>query len=220
MNKNLIFLIILSSIIGCTQESSEKSIVNKITKKDSIQSISHSSVSKINKEIDSVIIFQEFDSLSIDSILPIPNAQFFSELDTNIADYPDVIGEYIKTYFSLTKPKEGTAEPAPNHSEYPEGGFCEFTTEFGRVSIVENNGCESYESEITYVFNNYSLEEVTKIIKTLLPKVSIEGSIGWYNEKIYSIEGNYYKEYYDNGACLMDIIQGDDKILVSYGCSC
>ena len=154
------------------------------------------------------------------SVLPTPDSHFFSDLDENIDDYPDVIGEYIKTYFPITKPKKGTAEYVPNHPEFPKGGYCEFTTEFGSVSIIENYGCESYESYTAYEFNNYTIEEVTRVIKILLPKVSVNGSEGWYEEEIFSTEGNYYKEYYDNGPCLMDIIEEENKILVSYGCSC
>lgn len=144
-----------------------------------------------------------------DAVLPTPDSLFYENLNRESNGGSGIINKYIKTYFKLTKAKAGSRE-AIDHPEYPDGGFCEFRTEYNRVTILEEYGCDSYDFIQTYEFSNYSLKEVTRILKILLPKIATGvDDDGWHSEI-----------YYTEEMCSLSIFKKDNKVIVEYGCGC
>jgi uncharacterized protein YecT (DUF1311 family) len=136
------------------------------------------------------------------AVLPTPDSLFYANGDGSI-------DQYIKTYFKLIKARAGSREAIDN-PEYPDGGFCEFRTEYDRVVIKEEYGCDSYDFIQTYEFRNYSLKEVTRILKILLPKIATEiEDDGWHPEGFYTED-----------VCTLSILKKGNKIIVEYGCGC
>ena len=155
----------------------------------------------------------------IDTILPTPDSTFFNNLDSsriNNADY--VIEKYIDSYFFITKEKEVIEKASLNHTEIP-GEDCRYRTEYNSIAIEEDYGCDSYFQTTTIEFNNYSFEEVKRIIKILLPtKYNRENDHGNPGDSDGWNESDLDYNYNDN--CSLSIFKEENKILVQYGCSC
>ena len=153
-----------------------------------------------------------------ESILPTPDSTFFNHLDTNRLNNAEyIIEKYIGSYFILTKEKEVIMKAGPNHPEIP-GEDCLTRTEYGRIAIEVNWMCEDLFLTKTIEFNKYSLKEVKRILKILLPKeYNRENDKGDPGDDDGWNEDAYYN--YDD-MCALDILVENNKILVQYGCSC
>ncbi|NOR45326.1 MAG: DUF1311 domain-containing protein [Candidatus Delongbacteria bacterium] len=155
----------------------------------------------------------------VDTILPTPDSTFFSSLDSiriNNADH--VIENYINSYFDITKKKEVIEKASLDHTEIP-GEDCRYRTEYGNIVIEEDYGCDSYFQTTTIEFKNYSFDEVKRILKVLLPKeYNREDEKGYGGSPDGWEENGHYYNY--GGNCHLDIIKGENKIIVQYGCSC
>jgi hypothetical protein len=212
MIKSIISFILFAFVIVSCQEHEKPKETEIITERNNASDID-------TLEIANGTLKNE--QTKLDTILPTPDSLFYENVYRGLNADGEIIDKYIKTFFKLTKPSEGIKEATPNHPEYPDGGFCEFRTEYGSVTILEEHGCDSYDYTKTYEFNNYSLKEVTRIIKTLLPKVATEKyAEGWRTEENYSTKVNNPRENYTEEMCTLEIIEKEKKILVQYGCGC
>lgn len=149
---------------------------------------------------------QKLITNGIDSILPTPDSTFFIDIDTSTSlDF--IIDKYINSNFSVTKPTKILETTAADH---PEGVWdCHTRTEYGNIAFEEYN-CDLFLTK-TIEFSNYSFEDVNRIIKKLFTKKSNNGeSDGWY-------QGQYI---YGDSMCSLSIIENDEKIIVTFGCSC
>lgn len=152
-------------------------------------------------------------------VLPTPDSLFFGGLEVskrNNAQY--VIEKYIDTYLIVSKARDIIGKAPLSHTEIP-GENCLYRTEYDSIVYVEDYGCDSYFQTTSIEFKNYNFDEVKRIVKILLPKVHKESSddnfpvdrTGW------DESGRYY-EY--NSNCTLDIRKEENKIFISYGCSC
>lgn len=171
------------------------------------------------KEQDSSTTHSILHKENISLKLPTPDTQFFSGLEKdkrNNAQY--VIEKYIETYLAVTKEQKVIGKAPLYNTEIP-GENCLFRTEYGNIAFIEDYGCDSYFQTTTIEFSNYSFDEVIEIIKILLPKVQNES-----DDDNYSLERtgwNESKSYYEyNSNCTLEIHKEENKIIVSYGCSC
>lgn len=156
----------------------------------------------------------------LDSTLPTPDTNFISSLDkSRITNAEYVIKKYIEAYLSITKNEEVIKKTYHNGPDKP-GEGCLFRTEYNNGIALENDyGCDSYQMTTTVEFNNYSLEEVKRVIKILLPteytpikdRINADDYEGW-NED--------YTDYIYDEMCSLSIYIESNKILVTYGCSC
>jgi hypothetical protein len=151
--------------------------------------------------------------------LPTPDSTFISGLSgTELID-ADIIAAYIVNYFPVTKEKT-IIQRAKGNPEMDEGQPCRFSTEYGKEISIENDyGCSSYNQETVIEFNNYSLSEVRRILKILLPSRKKPKQDG---DDEFDYEGwdDSYTYYEYDGMCSMSIHKEGDKIIVTYGCSC
>ena len=75
---------------------------------------------------------------TLNSSLPIPDIHFFSDkMNRYSLGGETILDAYLDSYFPITKHKIGTRD-AIDHPEYPDGGYCEFTTEYGDISVIVN----------------------------------------------------------------------------------
>ena len=71
----------------------------------------------------------------------------------------------------------------------------------------------------TIEFGNYSLEEVNRAIKILLPKVYKIDAAGYSEDQEGWHELDSDDEWYEyNGSCSLSIYKRDTKTIVDYGC--
>ena len=152
-------------------------------------------------------------------VLPTPDSKFFSGLEIskrNNAQY--VIEKYIDTYLVVSKARKVIGKAPLSHTEIP-GENCLFRTEYSNVVIFEDFGCDSYFQTTSIEFKNYSFDEVQRLIKILLPKVQMVSDDDNYpaDRTGWNESENYYKY---NSNCTLDIHKEENKILISYGCSC
>lgn len=182
---------------SCQEAKNNKSKENEISPIDSTKLLS-------SKNIVDTLDLQNLITTKIDSILPTPDSTFFSNTDASTSvDF--IINKYINSNFFVTKTIKVLETTSADH---PEGVWdCHTRTEYGNIAIEERT-CELQLEKIVE-FKNYSFKEVCRIIKILFTKKSDNGE-GWY-------EGEYI---YGNGMCSLSIIEGNDKIMVTYGCSC
>lgn len=151
--------------------------------------------------------------------LPTPDSLFFSRLEIskrNNAQY--VIEKYIDTYLVVSKSREVIGKAPIYNAEIP-GENCLYRTEYGNIAFIEDYGCDSYFQTTTIEFSNYNFDEVIELIKILLPKVQKVNDDG--NYPAYRNGWNESEHYYEyNSNCTLDIHKEENKILISYGCSC
>ena len=152
-------------------------------------------------------------------VLPTPDAKFFSELEIlkrNNAQY--VIEKYIDTYLVVSKAREVIGKAPLSNTEIP-GENCLYRTEYKNIIVIEDYGCDSYFETTSIEFSNYNFDEVKEILKILLPKVYKESDVDNYPvDRSGWDESEHYYEY--NSNCTLNIDKEENKILVSFGCSC
>ena len=156
----------------------------------------------------------------IDTVLPTPDSTFMNSLvESGRINAEYVIKKYIETYLSITKKEEVLKKTYHNGPDKP-GEGCLFRTEYNNGIALENDyGCDSYQMTTTVEFNNYSLEEVKRVLKILLPteytpkkdQSNADDYEGWNEE---------YTDYIYDEMCSLSIYVESNKILVTYGCSC
>lgn len=151
--------------------------------------------------------------------LPTPDSIFFSELEIskrNNAQY--VIEKYIDTYLVVSKAREVIDKAPLSNTEIP-GENCLYRTEYENIVFIEDYGCDSYFQTTSIQFKNYSFDEIKRLIKILLQKV--EKISGYDNYPVDRTGWNESEDYYQyNSNCTLDIHKEENKILISYGCSC
>lgn len=156
---------------------------------------------------------------NINTTLPTPDSLFFNGLEKsnrNNAQY--VIEKYMETYLAVTKVRKVIGKAPLYNPEIP-GKNCLFRTEYGNIAFIEDYGCDSYFQTTTIEFSNYSFDEVIEIVKILLPKVQkVSEDDNYPSDRTGWNESESYYEYDSN--CTLDIHKEENKILVSYGCSC
>ncbi len=193
------FIVLVAFVVSCQEQEKPQDIEIVVKESNTI----------VIDTIGVVINTIKRKQSTVDLTLPTPDSLFYENVYHGLNPDFDILDKYIKTYFKLTKAKAGSREAIDN-PEYPEGGFCEFRTEYDRVVILEEYGCDSYDFIQTYEFSNYSLKEVTRIIKTLLPKVATENADdGWHPEGFYTED-----------MCSLSIFKKDNKVILEYGCGC
>lgn len=156
----------------------------------------------------------------MDSILPTPDVKFINSLDkSRITNAEYVIEKYIDTFFHITKQEEVIEKASISHTEIP-GEDCRYRTEYNRSIAVEKDyGCDSYDQTTTIEFTNYSLREVKRVLKCMLPtKYNRENDYG------NPVDSEGWDEsdgdYNYNGNCSLHIHKEENKILVQFGCGC
>tara|TARA_B100000809_G_scaffold259627_1_gene304986 strand:- start:856 stop:1431 length:576 start_codon:yes stop_codon:yes gene_type:complete len=189
---------------SCQEAKNNKSKEIEIVSEENEISPIDSTKPLSSKNIVDTLDLQNLITNKIDSILPTPDSTFFGDTDTSTS-VAFIINKYINSNFFVTKTTKVLETTSADH---PEGVFdCHTRTEYGNIAIEERT-CE-LQLEKTVEFKNYSFKEVCRIIKILFTKKSDNGE-GWH-------EGEYI---YGDGMCSLSIIEGKDKIIVTYGCSC
>ena len=141
-------------------------------------------------------------SQSSKSLLPTPDSTFFTN-PKPLAE--NIIEKYIKSYFDITKPNRKIGECGDSGSIW--------RTEFSDIAIeaciVEIESLDYYERNDQFVFKNYSMDEVNRILRLL-----------FVDDEYDKWEGNNYGPFEGGAGCFVEIIKEKDKIIVTYGCSC
>jgi len=139
-------------------------------------------------------------SQSSESILPTPDSTFFNNpkpLTENI------IEKYVKSYFTVSQPTKIIKTTSADH---PEGVWnCHTRTEYGEIS-AETYTCDM-QFDQTFRFENYTFEEVNRIVRILLKDDEYDHWVG-----------NKYGQ--GRTGCYVEIKNEKDKIIITYGCSC
>ena len=135
------------------------------------------------------------------SVLPTPNSIFFNN-PKPLAE--NIIEKYVKTYFETIQPIKLIARGRNEHEE-PIWN-CHQIASYGSIS-VETNFCDSTLSQ-SIRFENYSFEEVNRILKMLFKN----------NE--YNIwNGNKYGPIEEGaGDCYTEIKKTENSIIINYYC--
>lgn len=204
--KHTIHLLLLVFVMTSCQDTTNNTSI-EIAATDS--NIIDSSINEV-ETLDN----QNLETNKIDSILPTPDNKFMSQFDSSsINDAGYVIGKYIETYFLATKKREVIEKANKNHPEIP-GQDCKFRTEYKYFNVTEDYGCDSYDQTTTIEFTHYTLLEVKRVIKILLPKVA-EFETPESNEQGWDKDYNHYG-YGD--FCGLDIFKMENRIFVEFGC--
>ena len=157
------------------------------------------------KKISTILLFIFISCLAISQNI---NPNGFNELyyangvkssEGNMKDgKPD---GYWKTYYETGKIKsEG------NRKDYKLDSL--WRTEFGNIAI-ETYSLHEVELSQKFIFKNYSIEEVKRIIRIL-----------FVNDEYHKWDGNIYGPKESGAGCFVEIKEETDKIVVTFGCSC
>ena len=136
-----------------------------------------------------------------DSILPKPDSLFFKN-SKPISE--NIIGKYVKTYFKITQPTKLVERGRIEHGEPVRD--CHYEIIYGDIS-VGTNYCDMTPSQI-FKFQNYSFEEVNRILRILLK----DNEYDTWNGNIYGPKEE------GAGDCYIEIGKKDNTIIVSYEC--
>mgnify|MGYP001049780084 CR=1 FL=1 len=135
------------------------------------------------------------------SVLPTPDSIFFKN-SKPISE--NIIEKYIKTYFKITHPtkliERGRSEVGEPVKD------CHYEIIYGNIS-VGTNYCDMTLSQ-TFKFQNYSFEEVNRILRILLK----DNEHDTWNGNIYGPKEE------GAGDCYIEIGKDGNTIIVSHGC--
>ena len=136
-----------------------------------------------------------------DSTLPIPDSSFFKNPKPPAEN---IIEKYVRAYFDTTQPIKLIARGGKEVGEPVRD--CHYKIIYGNIS-VETNYCDMTPSQ-TFKFQNYSFEEVNRILRILLT----DNEHDRWNGNIYGPKEE------GAGECYIEIRKEGNTIIVSYDC--
>jgi hypothetical protein len=203
--KNIIKILLLMSVFSSCKEqkNNEENSTETISKK---KESSPFDSTKLLSRKDTIEALNNQKSITnkIKLTLPTPDSPLYNN-PTTLVENIDLIEIYVKTYFTITQSAKVLETTSADN---PEGLWdCHIRTEYGNIAMEEYT-CD-FQLEKIVKFENYSFEEVNRILKILYPEIK---------NKVW--EGNTYM-YDSNGGygCSLEVIDENNKILVFYGCS-
>jgi len=136
-----------------------------------------------------------------DSTLPIPDSPFFNNPKPAAEN---IIEKYVRAYFDITQPIKLIARGRSEVGEPVRD--CHYEIIYGNIS-VGTNYCDMTPGQI-FKFQNYSFEEVNRILRILLK----DNEHDTWNGNIYGPKEE------GAGDCYIEIGKDGNTIIVSHGC--